>query len=645
MADDDTTLPTVPQVYDADSSNTSQIPQQTDEDRLWCYRLTASMQIRDAALKQGEEVRANYRGLAREYEERTFSEKIGAPPPDADQSTTAQVEVPKIASLVEWMLPHLIHRDPAIRIDTPNPLPVNVQGEANLWQKLLGTVMRKEKILVETRQAVISGVIMTAGCVELGWNPVRRCPTAQQFDIRDWAADLDCNGHERVAQWKARRFEIPLEEARELYGDWIKPSNKPFRDRLKERLAGQQLDDPLGQKMVWELDDGFDVLQTDVEGTDSKYDQRKQLWRIWKRGNPKDLNDTEGYEVIIYDLEAKRVLARKPWPFVLEHDEFPIKEFVPVVYPNQIITWSPFASTLKLAKWIGRMYSYMATQARNASERKGWYDPEMLKGDSDIQRAVQQFKMGGDGQMIPIPGSAAMDAKRIMGWFEMPPMGIPIVQAIGILEGAWAMGSQQQDFSSGAMAQIQKTGVAEITQSRAEVRLAMLADLTQEFMSDIQNGMKLIAKSLMTAQDVAMFTQSPELLGQPSMQPDPNGLPVTTYEFWSDSETPAAIRSSNRIAVLPGSMQWKSPEELAQSEFEVYQLTTQMMMGVDTQLRQFGYALDPLLTYLEPSRRAAAKIGMLRGIDTSGYLPPDNAVILAPQMQMGMAAPPDPGLG
>ena len=183
---------------------------------------------------------------------------------------------------------------------------------------------------------------------------------------------------------------------------------------------------------------------------------------------------------------ARRFLLRDA-----RESDFPFAE---ALYLGTMEPLLPLQNTLN---WL---YSFLADSVRNSAQWVGFFDPEHI-----TDKHVDEMRRPKDRNMIPMEGldeAFKGDVGRFIKRFDMGGLNAEVIQAFSLFSSAFEQVSQSSDLRASAVAGIEKATTAQITQNRADNRVATLADQVELWMARSQKVLLQIAFSVMTGEDV-----------------------------------------------------------------------------------------------------------------------------------------------
>jgi hypothetical protein len=315
-------------------------------------------------------------------------------------------------------------------------------------------------------------------------------------------------------------------------------------------------------------------------------DERVTLWRIWARGDDpseeanesKDADDngaveegdsdskasnsgstSEGNENqsalekylskhgnrrVVICMHHKVVLEDVPWPYVLDHDAFPITCVRLHDVPGQFLPYSPLQPVEELQRQINWAMTFLITQMRRTSQQKYVINKEAFTGIGKDQ--IDKITSLESEEIIEATGhiDRAVTPLVLAGLSAAPlQMFEMMVEQFDMISGYREM--------FGGMEGARSATEASIREERAQTLSDLMRQATESAANEDMRKMLQISFSATPAATVvnivgndALEIEIDQLTGQP--------IPVSIY--WDENMTPEQIRAEVDVVLEPGSM-------------------------------------------------------------------------------------------
>lgn len=546
-------------------------------DAKWTQRIKIATEERDEKVMAGDRVMRYVRG-----ENVTFEGL------ERETEHNIKVVLPVLKALVDSIVPAVLARDPSAVVRPSDPQDEAKVKLSKACSELLTKSAHEHDMRGNARMAVKEALIYPIAGWEASYSSERGLPRLRWYSIKKLLWDTNGDGMPQSLRWAAVEFTLPIEAARVEYkARWLAPDASSYNPKSSEEV---------------------ETIRHKFRNTMEREDicDQKKLIRIWWRGDIPSIDDVsiesannssrydkeEGYNrLIVYDPDSERVISDEPWPFVLDHDSLPIIFIAPEVFPGEPASIGTFEPLIPLQNVINWLYSMAADSIKNSAQEKGFYEPKRL-----TEEKIDQLREPRDRVYIPIDGFESElrgDVTRIMGRIENGGLSSAMLQGFSLFNQAFDMVSQNSDLRASTMAGIDKVGVAQLTESRATNRMAVIADQVEEWIAKSYRILLQIAMSVMRPSDVAKWVGNDVVSEMVTVEvPDSTGqmVPMEVEVSYWPAERPSAgdIRRETDVRVEPGSMQKQSVESMVNSEIAVFDRAIAAIGDMDARLRQAG---------------------------------------------------------
>lgn len=424
---------------------------------------------------------------------------------------------------------------------------------------LMNYVLKESRYAGETRLAVSDALIYGCGAKEQRVDRHRGDICVSKWvNIEDVLVDPGADTTIATVGWVARRYSMSLSKARRVFKKALDGGPELSADR-----AGME-----GQKKK-----GSTGSSSERVGNGETMDEMVTLYRIYLRGDDPVLDDgdeddpdnktnlpetdakTEGSEeksalqkhleesgnkVITIAMGYPYILDERPWPFVLDHDEFPITFFRAHLYPGKFLPHSPFKPLLPLQKNLNWAMTFMITQMRTMSQVKFVVDQSQFQGNEE---EIEKLTSLDDREVIRVNGRFKDALERVdFGALSNIP-----VQMYPFMQGAFDDISGFQELFGG-MRGARSATEASIREERAQTNSALMLQAVEDSMLEDIRHMLQIMFSVTPMEKIVEIVGEEEVL----VMQDPL-TPIPVASFWNPEMQPAAIRSEVDILLEPGS--------------------------------------------------------------------------------------------
>lgn len=422
---------------------------------------------------------------------------------------------------------------------------------AKVNSKVMNYVLREGGYENHTRLAISDSLIYGAGAKEQGVDRERGdIGRSKWVNIEDVLVDPEANTTLDTVGWVCRRFSMRLSTARRIYKKAIDECGDPLtadsgiEDHEKKDKASEQLGDK------GPADDSITLYRIYLRGDDPAVDDADADDKNNETNLPADETDAEmsalqkhlegsGNKVITIAMGYPCILDERPWPFVLDHDEFPITIYRTHLYPGKFLPHSPFKPLLPLQKNLNWAVTFLITQMRTMSQTKFVVDQSQFGGnDEEIEKLVSLD----DREVIRTNGRMADAVQRVdFGTLSSQPLQmLPLMQ------------QQFDDISGfqelfGGMRGARSATEADIREQRAQTNSALMLQAVEHAMTEDVRHMLQIMFSVTPLEKIEEIVGPEELY----VLDEQTGEPVRS--FWQIGMEPAKIRSEVDIMLEPGS--------------------------------------------------------------------------------------------
>lgn len=556
-------------------------PSKDDREMLkcsaWQKRIKKAEEVQRDWLETGRQIKQFIEGSQWNPED-----DLGSPVNDWMRTTNN-----RLWPLFQGYLSNLIYQRPNVTARAVRSGDEALQ-RAKVNSMLMNYVLRESRYAEHTRLAVSDALIYGAGAKEQRVDPHRGDICVSRWvNIEDVLVDPSANTTIDSVAWVAKRFTMSLSKARRVFkgalkkgveltadksGDGKKPSST---GKTSERVGtADEMDEVITLYRIYlrgddpVLDDGdpddpdnkttLEPTSAKVEGSDEKSALQKHL-------------EESGNKVITIAMGYPYILDERPWPFVLDHDEFPITFFRAHLYPGKFLPHSPFKPLLPLQKNLNWAMTFMITQMRTMSQTKFVVDQSMFQGNED---EIEKLTSLDDREVIRTNGRFKDALERIdFGTLSSIP-----VQMYPFMEGAFDDISGFQELFGG-MRGARSATEASIREERAQTNSALMLQAIESAMLEDCRHMLQIMFSVTPLEKVIDIVGEEEAL----VFEDPmTRVPVAS--FWDPEMKPAMIRSEVDVLLEPGSTRRVNRDQEVNDRINLMDRKVNLLNAIQTML-------------------------------------------------------------
>lgn len=489
----------------------------------------------------------------------------------------------------------------------------------------------EEHMYLATHDAIVYG----AGAIELRLDKERGGIARMEWvSIKDVVVDPHANTVMASCGWVARRFTMNIHTARRVF------KNKELK--------------PDAEAEAQHVSTGGNASQHVGGGLE---DERITLWRIWARGDDPDAEDSggEGVEVqtgqkpvpaggdkaqggdkdedevtrylrrsgnrrIILCMHHPVLLDDTGWPFILDHDEFPITLIRTHRVPGSLLPYSPLRPVKELQKQINWALTFLITQMRRTSQIKYVIDKSAL-GGATSEEAINKLTSLESEEVIVASGAL----ERVIAPLKLEPLSQAPLMMLEMLQDQFDTISGFAEMFGGAENSRSATE-ASIKEERAQTLTDLMRQATEAAAQEILRHMLQISWSATPAETVAKIVGE-DIVEMGMDQLTGQRIPVAIY--WNENMTPEEIRAEVDVVLEPGSMRRVNRDQEVQDIINVLDRA----LGIGAQFPPMGLQPNPeaWLTFINSLlRRQYEAMGW---VDGAQFLIPPEAVGLMPMEQ------------
>ena len=542
--------------------------------------------------------------------------------PDSQWSkTTAN----RMHALVNGYLATTVYRRPNVNAKPPkagDEMLNRAIVDATYLNYCLRECKAEESMYLATYDAVVYGAGFCEQRLDKERGGIARMDWVSAEDI---VVDPHSNTTISSCAWMARRFTMNIHTARRVFKN----------EHLKaDAQAMNEGPNSVGKKEA----PASQHVGGGVEG------ERITLWRIWARGDDPSVDDAEkeddgeehepkgeetpeselqeylkksGNRRFILSMNHDTMLEDTPWPFVLDHDEFPITIFRIHRVPGELLPYSPLRPVKELQKQLNWALTFLITQMRRTSQVKYVVDKSAFPGIGNNE--IEKLTSLESEEVIISQGPL----DRAMQAMKLEPLSQAPLMMLGILQEQFDTVSGFAEMFGG-VENSRSASEAVIKQERAETLTDLMRQATEAGATECMRHMLQMSWS---ATPIATVLN---IVGDQKLAPvidRTSGQPVPISEYWDEEMTPDQIRAEVDVVIEPGSMRRPNRDQEMQDIF----MMLDKCIGIGAQFPAMG---------LQPNPESWLKFvnGMLRKgyesmgwVDGSQYLIPPEAVGLMPQ--------------
>jgi len=556
--------------------------------KIWFKRIDRAEKLQKGWLKEGDKINKYIEG------DQWPTEEEDTQNPDVTWSkTTAN----RMSPLMHGYMASLLFRQPNV-VGRPTRGGPGFAERAQLDAALLNYIGRETNIQQEFHLGIQDGVKTGVGWWETLVDKERGIPRAYWRNVHDVVVDPDADTTLESAAWVAVRETMNIDDARKEFDD------KTLMPNAKSRADH----DPVNTRAT-SVGPAKDAPQDEKNCLEDKI----IIYRVWVRGDKPDISDDaditagpQGRMLILADNRGDDgPIKDEPWPFVLDHDAFPLVLVRPQLVSGRLLSYSPLKAGYMLQRHINWATTYIATQMRRTSQRKHLIPKELI-GEDELEKMMSPEA----DEVIRTNGALAMNPMHTIdfGSLSNAPM-----------EGLNTFNSQFNDVTGfneifGGVRSARSATEASIRDERAQTLVNLMRENTEWAMTKVYRQLLQIAWWTMDADEVAELVGDEKMVfhypvnvpvvdpmtGQPAVDPM-SGQPMTqqemkTIKLWNDEMTPEEIRREVDIMIEPGSTRKVNRDQ----EIADTGALLDRALSIIGQFASLGLRVDPqaLLTYV-----------------------------------------------
>ncbi len=443
--------------------------------------------------------------------------------------------------LVQGYLSTLVHQRPNV---TAKPVHDGeaARQRAKVNSKFMNYVLRETRYEEHTRNTVRDAITYGVGFKEQTIDRERGdIPTSRWVSAEDVLVDPNANTVISSVGWIARKY--TLQPSKGLGEDGGGTDKKVSTGKkASEHIGGGDEDEMITLYRIYMR--GDDPTEDDDAQPNSKNNKSSSKGSDGEvdpiRSAVQKHIEKSGNRVITLSIDHPELLDERPWPFVLDHDEFPITPFRVHSVPGAFLTHSVLKPLVPLQKQLNWATTFLITRMRNSSQRKWVIDKSRFQGGEE---EIEKLTSRNDDEVIKTAGRM-QDAVYPL---EMDALPTSILQMLPILQDQFdAISGFQELF--GPMKSARSATEADIRDQRAQTNSAlMLQSIEVGMLEDIRHMMQM-AFSFTPLKRLMKIVGPEELVAET----DPLTGQIATI-YWNLDMTPEEIRSEVDILLEPGS--------------------------------------------------------------------------------------------
>ena len=525
-------------------------PSKDEMDMLKC----SSWQNR---IKKAEDTQKEWLGVGREI--KTFVEgdqwnpadDMGTPDNDWMKTTNN-----RLWPLFQGYLSNLVYQRPNVTAKPVRSGDEAVQ-RAKVNSLLMNYTLREGRYAEHTRLAVSDALLYGAGAKEQRVDPHRGDICVSRWvNIEDILVDPQANTTIDSVAWVGKRYTMSLSKAKRLFKKSLRPGYDLTADKHKddkkkssvgktsERVGtAEEMDEIVTLYRIYLRGDDPVIDDGDPDDPDNKTTLEPTSEKVEGSAEKSALQkhlEESGNKVITLAMGYPYILDERPWPFVLDHDEFPITFFRAHTYPGKFLPHSPFKPLLPLQKNLNWAMTFMITQMRTMSQTKFVVDQSMFQGNEE---EIEKLTSLDDREVIRTNGRFKDALERIdFGTLSSIP-----VQMYPFMQGAFDDISGFQELFGG-MRGARSATEASIREERAQTNSALMLQAVEGAMLEDCRHMLQIMFSVTPLEKIVEIVGAEEAFTQKDSL---TGVEMSSY--WDPEMEPRTIRSEVDILLEPGS--------------------------------------------------------------------------------------------
>lgn len=471
--------------------------------------------------------------------------------------------VPAHGMLRQVLLPSLVSRTPKFLNRGPQPM-ANADAEAQArteWLRRRGEIMarladaiyREYAVQLDVLAAVDDALPYTVGWLEVDFDKERKLPRIRWQSAECVTVDCEVN-HDpfgRAQRWRSVHWTMPIEDAKVLAKAWG-AKNYEFT-AVTERKDNQ--DDP-GQEGL--PTDVVRLVRVYVKG-DSPYLNHGNIaagnGQATEEVGEDDVYNGKNEVLLLEELGSNsceyRLVARAPWPFPVDIDDFPLEAVRLTNSNDSFYPPSLYQSghSLQIAlNWAMRYYN---TDCMNSSRRIVMYLDSALD-----KNKVDEVIYGTDNLPgVPVKNQGDMDRA-----FKVANFGQPSPALRDSIAGNHSMYREITGltaFDAEARSHTTATDAA-IRNEGAQLRIGAMAERVEQAIVNAMRKALMCAQWLMTGEDVARWIGE-DIMAFEAVNVD--GKDVRQSPYWPEAMEEADIRREVGIDIEPRSVRFVSPDQ------------------------------------------------------------------------------------
>lgn len=552
--------------------------------RLWEKRIAACVYRRDILVKAGDRVRKYADGGSPDlqealdaYEEMPYDEKDSGVIGDNRFLAT----FPLIKRIFDTAPSAISTHEPSVLVKFGAAYKGEMNRMPRVAEELIRVSVSENSLPDSIARAVNEALAYNLSAYEVYYDTHLGLPGGRWISGRQLVWDTSSDGSNKTLGYVGYEHTYDIEYAREKFD---RPDLVADATSLQNDV--QQVLKSNGVEYGAYMQSGVESLQ-----------DRKRVITLYVRGDDPTVLDPEndnadGYYKVCIDPIDYSELYREPWGMTLDYDKFPIKI---LRFDEGLDSWegkSPLGHLIPLQRAIDSLMTCLISQARRGSQTIGDYDATV---PSEYIRAV----LAGAGDLFwPRDPSASEQLFRQM---NMPGISPDLLKALEVAQNAFSEVSLSDDLSAGALAGVQKSGVARAIEGRSGNRLNSFSRKVEGFAYEVLRAWLQIAIQKMRDTDVADWVDDELLydIAPPEAMEDPltgemvDGEPTLVPHWPKKGEvTDKMIRREMILKIEEGSLSGRQKQEKVTNLEGMWQSTAGFLATFAPLLQEQGIRID-----------------------------------------------------
>lgn len=534
-------------------------------------RVSAAIQARKPHIEQGDTYLGYIDGKIR----------LGV---DADKSEFTKgwqsTAVPLHGKLFQSLFPAVAARYPKFGYRMAENADELAEERAKVATRLLDYCWRECDLQQQMRFVVGEAMPFGLAIAEIGIDAERDVPTFTWHQTRRVLFDAECREEPSMKhhRWIGIELFMPLATATERFGGH---KFTPVTDRDEDEEE-QTWDDEIVEQSVQAR-----VLKVYMRGDNphTKDANLKAKTKVGKKVKAGDVPPDAAQDEAVYDGNNRIVwfeysgdgnlkfLKEEPWPYVLDHDEFPIEVLKLTLDTQKFYPYSIFSPVHSLQVQANWGQTRVNTTMHRASQTK-----VLVSKSAVSQPELDKLLSPTEYEIVMTEAEAAYVKQAVQNMDFLNPAAITSLREQAVIAaGAYEQFSGLEDISMQAKSH-QTATTSALQDKKAEIRIGFYADQVERFVSRCAKKMVQIAYSTLTAEDIeAVLGPLPQIEevevdvpmvaedGAPQLDEEGNQIidvqVVRSTSVWPTKMPPEVIRREVDLIVEPRSMRYINSEQ------------------------------------------------------------------------------------